>query len=143
VSKRPTGRIPKLARVSQPRTELIDSAGAFLSSIEVNISRAIRNSVIMTVPVAEAIINYGKYFPGNLIFTSRLQVRAYDKAGDVECRRRPSAVLLSRLEIAAWCGPIKWPRERYLVSGRELRSRSLPGYFVRLRPSSGACDVAM
>ena len=47
-------------------------------SIQVNISRAIRNSVITTVPVAESTINYRKYFAGKLIFGSRRHVRAYD-----------------------------------------------------------------
>ena len=62
------------------------------SSIEVNISRAIRNSVSTTVPVAESTINYRKYFPGKLILPAGVKCahmirRVTWDAGDAH--RRP------------------------------------------------------
>ncbi len=54
---------------SQGRKRSIRQSG--VSSIEVNISRAIRNSVIIDCAGrVESTIDYRKYFPGKLIFGS-------------------------------------------------------------------------
>ena len=75
---------------SQGRKRSIRESG--VSSIEVNISRGIRNSVITTVPVAESTINYRKYFAGKLILPAGVKCahmirRVTWDAGDAH--RRP------------------------------------------------------